>query len=161
MRTLLLSALVFAVTSSPVAAQMRIDVMYGFERNVESSEPEYDGWLGATVEWEVGRGLSLGLGSDHQFESARPSASQHESTAVFVTVRRTFAVGAVAPYVRLGVGVGRAPCEGDTCSDGAYLRGAAGLGSDFDGPLQLIAEVGMSRVGRPLVGAGLSYRPGL
>jgi hypothetical protein len=152
--------LLIVTMASPVAAQVRVDLLYGFERNVESPGAEYDGWLGAIVEWEVRPGLSIGVGSDHQFENARPSAGDYQSTAIFATISRTFGGGAVAPHVRVGLGLGPAPCQGDTCHDGLYLRGAVGVSGHVSGPVSLVAEVGLSRVGRPFGGAGLSYRLG-
>lgn len=98
--------------------------------------------------------------SDHQFENAQPSAGDYLSTAIFAAISRTFGRGPVAPHVRLGLGLGRAPCEGDTCGDGLYLRGAVGVSGHLSGPLHLVAETGLSRVGQPFGGAGLSYRLG-
>lgn len=152
--------LLLVTTASPLAAQARVDLLYGIERNVESPEAEYDGRLSAIVEWDVHPGLGIGVGSDHQFENARPSAGDYQSTAVFAVVSHTFGRGAVAPHVRLGLGLGRAPCEGDTCGDGLYLRGAVGMSGHLGGPLYLATEIGLSRVGQPFGGAGLSYRPG-
>lgn len=148
-------AFLLVASTSGVSAQTRLSILYGADRNVESVDPEFDGWLSTALTWSVGRGLTIGLGADHRFEGASPRPSDHQASAVYVLSRLEVSQGPVAPWVGLGVGLGPAPCESDTCGDGLYLRGSAGARVELPGRTAVVAEVGLSRVGRPFAGVGL------
>ena len=158
MPLLILLALVLTFSPTESKAQVAVEMSYGADRNVESTESEFDGWLNGTVEWMFPSGLGLGIGTDHQFESASISPSDHLGFAIYLSASQEFRLGLVAPFVRGGIGLGRAPCQGDTCSDGAYLRGSAGLRIRLVGELRVSGEIGISRVSRPFATAGLSLR---
>ena len=158
MRSILLPVLALSILAPKVQAQIAVDLLYGVDRNVTSTESELDGWLNGTVEWMFPSGLGLGLGADHQFEGAAISPSDHEGWSLYLSASREFPFDVAAPFVRAGVGLGRAPCEGDTCSDGLYLRGSAGVRVPLSERLRVVGEIGVSRVSRPFGGAGLSVR---
>lgn len=152
--------LVLGVIFSPTEARAQItaELHYGLDRNVQTTESERDGWLSATVEWTLAPGFGLGIGTDLQFERAPARLSDHQGGAVYLSVSRELRFGAVAPFVRGGLGLGRAPCEGDTCGDGLHLRGSTGLRAWLTDRFGLSGEIGLSRVSRPFGGAGLSVR---
>ena len=156
----LLLALLALVAGFPAQseAQVAVEVSYGLDRNVTSTEAESDGWLNGTVEWMFPSGLGLGIGTDHHFEGGRISPSDHQGWAIYLSASHEFPVGKTAPFVRGGIGLGRAPCEGDTCGDGVHLRSSAGVRIRIAEELRLSAEIGVSRVSRPFGGAGLSVR---
>ena len=158
MRFLVLIGLFLASSATESQAQLAAELSYGADRNVESTESELDGWLNGTVGWVFPSGLGIGIGTDHQFEGASVSPSSHQSWAIYVSSSLEFPVGRVAPFVRGGIGAGRAPCEGDTCSGGAYVRGSAGLRVRLVGEFRLMGEIGVSRVSRPFGGAGVAVR---
>lgn len=149
----------FSTGAHPAAcgAQISIEASYGVSRDVASS-PELDGRLNITVDWISPSGLGLGIGTDHQFEDASFSPSEHLSWSLYLTPSYQLPLGAVAPFVRGGIGVGPAPCQSDTCSDGAYLRGSTGIRLRVVDKLRLVAEIGVSRVSRPFATAGASLR---
>ena len=139
-------------------AQVAVELSYGADRNVGSTQSELDGWLNGTVEWMFPSGLGLGIGSDHQFEHSSIATSDHLGWAIYLSSSFEFPAGALAPFVRGGIGLGRAPCEYDTCGDGAHLRGSAGVRMLIVGDLRVSGEIGISRVSRPFGGAGVSFR---
>ncbi len=147
------------VDPGEAGAQLRVEVLYGGERNVADGGGEHDGWGSATVEWVLPSGVGIGLGTDHSFEEASPSTANHQGWALFGTSSYTRRSGRWAPFVRVGIGAGRAPCRSDTCGDGLYLRGSAGTRLHLRERLGLVGEVGLTRVGRPFAGVGLSLRP--
>jgi hypothetical protein len=100
----------------------------------------------------------LGIGTDHQFEGAAITTSDHLAWAIYVSSSYEFPMDVVAPFVRGGVGAGRVPCEGDICSEGVYLRGSAGVRVRIVSQLRLSGEIGISRVSRPFGGVGVSFR---
>lgn len=151
--------LAFVLGADAAHGQVAIELSYGADRGVDSSSPERDGWLNGTVEWMFPFGLGLGIGTDHQFEGASIAFSDHLGWAIYVSSSYEYPLGTVAPFVRGGLGVGRAPCTGDTCGDGAYLRGSAGLRIRVFEKVRLSGELGISRVSGPFAGAGLSFRP--
>ena len=155
----LAALLICAFSAADSEAQLTVDLFYGGDRNVESPESEFDGWLNGTVEWVFPSGLGFGIGADFQFEDAGISTSDHLGGALYLSTSYEFSADVVAPFVRGGVGLGRAPCEGDTCGSGVYLRGSAGLRIHIVDALRLSTEVGISRVSRPFFGAGVSIRP--
>ena len=140
-------------------AQLRVDVLYGVDRNVGDGGGEYDGWMNATVEWVLPSGVGVGIGTDHQFEDASPRPDGHLGWALFLSSSYTSTFGRWSPFLRGGVGAGRAPCSGDTCGAGLYIRGSAGLRTRVSARLRLVGEAGVSRVSRPFAGMGLSIRP--
>lgn len=142
--------------SANAASQCVVDVAYGAVRAVESSPAEVDGWVSASLQWTVKDAWSLGLGADHQFEAASPSPSQHQSSAVYLFSAWTLPRRRASPFVKLGLGWGPAPCRGDTCDEGLYLRVSGGVRAHLQGRLGTIGEAGWSRVGRPFAGVGLS-----
>ncbi len=158
MRLLILLALGLTFSATESKAQIAVEVSYGVDRNVESAGSEIDGWLNGTVEWMLPSGLGLGIGTDHQFESASISPSDHLGWAIYFSASQEFPLGSVAPFVRGGIGLGRAPCQSDTCTDGAHVRGSAGLRVQLVGELRLSGEIGISRVSRPFGGGGVSVR---
>jgi len=139
-------------------AQVAVELSYGVDRNVQSVPSELDGWLNGTVEWMHPSGLGVGIGTDHQFEAASINPSDHQGWAIYLSTSFEFSTDAVTPFVRAGIGLGRAPCEGDTCGDGAYLRGSAGVRWRIVREWRLSSEIGISRVSRPFAGAGVSVR---
>ena len=155
---LALTAFGVTLCPAPSQAQLSVEASYGVDRNVESSESEVDGWLNVTVDWIFPSGLGIGIGTDHQFEGASISSSQHLAWALYVSPSFELPLGAVAPFVRGGVGLGRAPCRSDTCGDGAYLRGSTGIRVRVVEKLRITGEIGVSRVSRPFAGVGLSFR---
>ena len=158
MSRVLLTVILATLFATDVHAQVVVDLLYGVARNVESTESELDGRLSASVEWVFPSGLGLGLGTDHQFEGAAISPSEHQGFAIYFSTSYELMAGPIAPFARGGVGLGRAPCEGDTCSDGADVRGSVGLRVRIVEKLGISAEIGVSRVSRPFGGAGISYR---
>lgn len=156
----LLTAIVLAsaLLASEASAQLSVELSYGADRNVDSEQPETDGWVNATVEWLFASGLGIGIGTDHQFEGASVGPNDHLGWAIYASTSYERALGDIAPFVRGGIGAGRAPCQGDTCGDGLHLRGSAGVRIRIAQKLRLSGEVGVSRVSRPFGGAGLSYR---
>ena len=142
-----------------VGAQVRLDLLYGAERNVDDGASQHDGWMNATVEWVLQSGVGIGIGTDHQFEEATPSTSGHLGWAIYLSSSYSRRSGRWSPFVRGGVGAGRAPCVGDTCGDGLFLRGSAGARLHLSRAIGLTGEVGLSRVSRPFGGFGLSIRP--
>ena len=155
---LILLALVLTFSATESRAQVAVEMSYGVNRNVESDQSELDGWLNGTVEWMFPSGLGLGIGTDHQFETALISPSDHLGWAIYLSGSQEFPLGLVAPFVRGGIGLGRAPCQGDTCSDGVHLRGSGGIRVRLVGELRVSGEIGVSRVSRPFGGAGVSLR---
>ena len=147
-----------AFYATETKAQMAVELSYGADRNVDSAQPTTDGWLNGTVERMFPSGLGLGIGTDHQFRGAGISTSDHLGWAIYFSSSFEFPVGVVAPFVRGGIGVGRAPCVGDTCGGGAHLRGSAGVRMRIVGELRVSGEIGISRVSRPFGGAGVSFR---
>jgi hypothetical protein len=145
----------FAIESK---GQVAVELSYGADRNVDSAQPQRDGWMNGTVERMFPSGLGIGIGTDHQFEGAGIDPSDHLGWAIYVSTSYEVPLRSVAPFVRGGVGLGRAPCRGDTCGDGAHLRGSAGVRIRVVGQLRLSGELGFSRVSRPFGGAGVSYR---
>ena len=150
--------LMCAFCAAESKAQIAVELSYGADRNVESAESELDSWLNGTVEWMFPSGLGFGIGTDHQFEDSAISASGHLGWAIYLSTSFEFPADVVAPFVRGGIGVGRAPCRGDTCGGGAYLRGSAGVRIRIVGELRVSGEFGISRVSRPFGGAGVSFR---
>lgn len=150
---------VSTVGASEADAQIAVELSYGLERNVESIQPEGDGWMNLTVEWRRPSGFGFGIGTDHQFETAAISASDYQALAIygFASFERLF--GSAAPFARAGAGLGRAPCVGDTCGGGIYLRGSTGVRLRLMEVLWAVGEVGVTRVSRPFGGVGLSIRP--
>jgi hypothetical protein len=139
-------------------AQVAVELSYGADRNVEAEQSERDGWMNGTVEWMFSSGLGVGIGTDHQFEGAGIGPSDHLGWAIYVSTSYEVPVRRVAPFVRGGLGLGRAPCQGDTCSGGAHVRGSAGVRIRVVEEFRVSAEIGFSRVSRPFGGAGVSYR---
>ena len=139
-------------------AQFSIQASYGFDRNVASSEAELDGLLSITLDWISSSGLGFGIGTDHQFEGAMLSPNQHLGWSLYLTPSFELPRAAVAPFIRGGIGLGRAPCLGDTCTDGAYFRGSTGIRFRVVERLRFVGEIGMSRVSRPFGGVGLLLR---
>ena len=138
-------------------AQVAVEVFYGADRNVETAgHSEHEVWMNGTVEWMFPSGLGLGIGTDLQFEEAAISGLL--GGAVYLSASYEYPAGLVAPFARGGIGLGRAPCEGDTCGDGAHLRGSAGVRIRMVHELRVSGEIGISRVSRPFGGAGLSFR---
>jgi hypothetical protein len=140
-------------------AQVAVEVSYGVDRDVASASSELDAWVNGTVEWMFPSGLGLGIGADHQFEDASLSTSDHLGWALYLSTSFEFPGRVLAPFVRGGIGLGRAPCEGDTCSGGAHFRGSAGVRLRIFERLHVLGELGLSRVSRPFGGVGLSFRP--
>ncbi len=139
-------------------AQVAVELSYGADRNVDSAQSERDGWMNGTVEWMFPSGLGVGIGTDHQFEGAALSPSQHLGWSLYLSPSFELPLGAVAPFVRGGMGLGRAPCQGDTCGDGAYFRGSTGIRFRVVEKLRIVGEIGVSRVSRPFSGVGVSIR---
>lgn len=158
MPRVLLPVILATLFAADVHAQVVVDLLYGVARNVESAGSELDGRLSGSVEWIFPSGVGLGLGTDHQFEGAAISPSEHQGFAIYFSTSYQVTAGAFAPFIRGGIGLGRAPCEGDTCSDGADVRGSAGLRVWVVEKLGISGELGVSRVSRPFGGAGISYR---
>jgi len=152
---ILLTCAFFAAESK---GQVAVELSYGADRNVDSGQPRRDGWVNGTVEWMFPSGLGVGIGTDHQFEGAGINPSDHLGWAIYVSSSYEVPMRRVAPFVRGGVGAGRAPCQGDTCGDGAHVRGSAGLRTRVVDELRVSGELGFSRVSRPFGGAGVSYR---
>jgi hypothetical protein len=158
--TLALATLVgMAFAPTGADAQLRVDVLYGADRNIDDGTPEHDGWMNATVEWVLTSGIGVGIGTDHQFEEAAPSASGHLGWTLYLSSSYSPSSGRWRPFLRGGIGAGRAPCDGDTCGSGVYLRASGGVRTNPSGRFGLIGEVGVSRVSRPFGGVGLSIRP--
>ena len=157
MRTIVIM-LMCAFCAAVAEAQVAVELSYGGERNVESTEPEFDGWLNGTVEWMSPSGLGFGFGIDSQFEHAKPSVSDHQAFAIYFSTSFEFPAELVAPFARGGIGLGRAPCEGDTCAGGLYVRGSAGVRIRIAEALRLSGEIGVTRVSRPFSGIGVSLR---
>ncbi|MDH3224684.1 MAG: hypothetical protein OEO23_13280 [Gemmatimonadota bacterium] len=155
MRWFLTLAVLLGLDAAPASGQVAFHVLYGVERNVDSGGAENDGWMTLGAEWALTPGVRIGVGTDHQFETATPSRSDYESLALFLSSSVEFSQRNVRPYVRGGVGLGRAPCEGDTCSSGTYLRASTGLRLRLSRAFWLTTEVGLSRVGQPFAGIGL------
>lgn len=151
-------ALAIGISASELQAQLAVELSYGADRNVESEPAETDGWLNGTVEWMFPSGLGIGIGSDHHFEGASIDPSDHLGWALYFSASQEFPLGGAAPFIRGGIGLGRAPCQGDTCSDGLYLRGSGGVRIRLSHALRATGEIGLSRVSRPFGGAGLSLR---
>jgi hypothetical protein len=147
-----------AFSAAESEAQIAVELSYGVDRNVESAESELDGWLNGTVEWMFPSGLGLGIGTDHQFDGSAIRTSDHLGWAIYFSSSFEFPVGVVAPFVRGGIGLGRAPCRGDACGGGSHLRGSAGVRMRIVEEVRLSAEIGISRVSRPFGGAGVSFR---
>lgn len=147
-----------ALLAAEGKAQVAVELSYGADRNVESEQPERDGWMNGTIEWMFPSGLGVGIGADHQFEGAGISPGGHLGWAIYVSTSYEVPVRRVAPFVRGGVGLGRAPCQGDTCSGGAHVRGSAGVRIRVVEELRVSGELGFSRVSWPFGGAGVSYR---
>ncbi|MDA0330273.1 MAG: hypothetical protein O2958_14870 [Gemmatimonadetes bacterium] len=139
-------------------AQIAVEVSYGVDRNVDSSEARRDGWLNGTVEWMLPSGLGIGIGTDHQFSGVAPAPSDFRGWALYASTSFEMPDRKVSPFVRGGIGAGRAPCQGDTCTDGLYLRASTGLRVRVAERLRLSTEIGVSRVSRPFGGVGLSFR---
>ena len=150
--------LMCAFCAAESKAQVAVELSYGADRNVESAQSERDGWLNGTVEWMFPSGLGVGIGTDHQFEGAALSTSDHLGWAIYLSTSYEYPTRIVAPFVRGGVGLGRAPCEGDVCRSGAHLRGSAGVRIRIVEALRVSGELGISRVSRPFGGAGVSFR---
>jgi hypothetical protein len=140
-------------------AQLRVDLLYGLDRNVADGAADHDGWMNATVEWVRASGVGLGIGTDHHFEEASPSAIGHLGWAIFMSSSYTPTFGRWRPFLRGGIGAGRAPCSGDTCGSGLYLRASAGVRAHLSERFGVVGEAGVSRVSRPFAGLGLSIRP--
>ena len=157
----LLMLAVLCVLSFPTVcrAQLSIEASYGFDRNVASSEAEFDGLLNITLDWISSSGLGFGIGTDHQFESATLSPSEHLGWSLYLSPSFELPLGPVAPFVRGGIGLGRTPCQGDTCTDGAYFRGSTGIRLRLVERMRLVGEIGVSRVSRPFGSVGVSFRP--
>ena len=134
-------------------AQVAVEVSYGMDRDVASGQANRDGWMNGTVEWMFPSGLGLGIGADFQFEGTTLNGG-----AAYLSSSFEYPAGIVAPFVRGGIGLGRAPCRGDTCTDGAHLRGSGGFRIRLSEEVRLSGEIGISRVSRPFGGAGISYR---
>ncbi len=144
------------LSAAEARAQVAVNVSYGIDRNVESDTSELDGWLSATVEWMFPSGLGLGIGTDHQLEGATISASEHLGWALYLSSSLQLPAGAMSPFVRAGLGLGRVPCVGDVCRGGAYFRGSAGVSIRLVEALRVIGEIGITRVSRPFGAVGLS-----
>lgn len=142
-------------SAADATAQVAFHLLYGVDRNVDSGQGETDGWMSLGAEWTVASGVRVGVGTDHQFENATPSPSDYESLALYLSSSVEITQNDVRPFIRGGIGAGRAPCESDTCSSGIYLRGSTGLRVRLSGALWLTTEVGLSRVSRPFAGIGL------
>ena len=119
--------LMCAFCAAESKAQVAVELSYGADRNVDSPQSELDGWMNGTVEWMFPSGLGVGIGTDHQFEGAAITTSDHLGWAIYLSTSYEYPTRMVAPFVRGGVGLGRAPCRGDTCGDGAHFRGSAGV----------------------------------
>lgn len=152
-------ALILCLVATPAYGQRTVDVSYGVDRNVDSGTPQTDAALSAVVEWGAVAGLNLGLGTDHQFEGPSLNPDGHLAWAVYLSVSRRHEAGRLAPFVRGGIGLGRAPCEQDTCGDGLYVRASVGATLHVSGPVHVLGEVGLSRVSRPIAGVGVSVKP--
>lgn len=150
--------LVLALSATETRAQISAELSWGADRNVDSMEPELDGWLNGTVEWMFPSGVGLGIGVDNQFEGASLAPSDYLGLSIYVSSSYELPADPLAPFVRAGFGVGRAPCEGDTCGDGMYLRGSGGLRLRVSEAWRLTGEVAVTRVSRPLGGLGVSVR---
>lgn len=155
----------FALLALPVApsaalaqSRMAVEASFGVARNAAGGSAGTDGWLNLTVDRIHRSGLGLGLGTDHHFDSAEIGPSAHEGWAVYLSPSYEVPRRVVAPFVRGGIGVGPAPCWGDTCGDGVYLRGSAGVRIRLVDRWRVSVELGASRVSRPFGGAGLSFR---
>ena len=150
--------LMCAFCAAESKAQVAVELSYGADRNVDSAQSELDGWMNGTVEWMFPSGLGVGIGTDHQFRGSSLSTSDYLGLAIYLSTSYEYPTRMVAPFVRGGVGVGRAPCEGDVCRTGAHLRGSAGVRIRIVEELRVSGELGISRVSRPFGGAGVSYR---
>lgn len=155
---LVLAAALGCGTAGRADAQRLVEVSYGLDRNVSSPEAQWDGWVNGTIEWLLPSGLGLGVGTDHQFEGASLRPSGHQGWAAYLTASYQLPDRTVSPFLRGGIGVGRAPCEGDTCTDGLYLRTSTGLRLRLTEAVGLSGELGLSRVSRPFGGAGVAFR---
>ena len=150
------TTLLLVASAGPAAAQFSLEATYGVDRNIESRPSERDGFVSVSAHWSLRPGLSVGIGSDLQFEDAAVTTSDLQAGSVYASSTLEAAGARLAPFVRAGIGVGRAPCEGDTCSDGLYLRASTGLRVRLVEPVRLVAELGASRVSRPFAAIGAS-----
>ena len=156
MRIPVLLAVLTAGAPPAVQAQVAVELSWGLERNVDSPAAETDGWFNTTVEWRLPSGLGLGIGSDHQFDGATPDPRHHQGFTLHLLMSQTFTMGAIRPFLRGGVGLGRLPCEGDVCRTGLHLRGSGGMRLPLSPTLELTSELGVSRVSRPFGGVGVA-----
>jgi hypothetical protein len=151
--------LMCAVCAAESPAQIAVELSYGADRNIETGAPRLDGWLNGTVEWMSPSGLEVGIGTDHQFRGSSINTSDYLGVAIYLSTSFELSADVVTPFVRGGIGLGRAPCESDACGAGAYLRSSAGVRIRIAEELRLSGEIGVSRVSRPFGGAGVSIRP--
>jgi hypothetical protein len=150
------ACLLLAAPPAQAKGQVVVELSYGADRNIDGGEAEMDGWLNGTVERRFPSGLGVGLGTDHQFEGAGISASGHLGWSIYLSSSFELPGPVVAPFARGGIGLGRAPCEGDTCASGLHLRISGGVRIRLSHRSRLLGEIGVSRVSRPFGGAGLA-----
>ena len=152
-----LAAVLLVLAVETLSGQVAIDLVLGADRNVDSPGAETDGWVQLTAEWVSPSGFGVGLGLDQYFDTVTPSPSELEAAALYLSASYRLLDRRLSPFVRGGVGAGRAPCEGDTCGDGLHVRGSLGLRLHLSPAFSLVGETGLSRVSRPFGGIGATF----